>query len=370
MRNQETERYPIKALIVFRDNLYTNNLFVPILCDAIRTAGIDVKCSLQDFWKSDTAYDIIHFQWPEEVVGWDCDDPSIIDRLKERIAYFRSRGTRFVYTRHSVRPNDANQTISRAYDIIETQSDIVVHMGRFSRNEFTTRYPRSRNVIIPHHIYEYTYQEDISTERARQYLNLPQSAFIITTFGKFRTRDEIRMVIGAFRAWKEDRKLLLAPRLYPFSRLNKYDGHFLKRWKSRLGYYVLMPLLNRWLNMRAGASDELIDNCDLPYYIAAADIVFIQRKDILNSSNVPLAFLFHKVVVGPDVGNISELLYDTGNPTFSPNVRGDILHALKEARQLAHWSKGEANYLYAREHMNISVVGKAYVESYKKAMGG
>lgn len=207
-----------------------------------------------------------------------CDDPDRICRLKECIAFFRSRGARFVYTRHNVRPHDANEVIGRAYDIIEEQSDVVVHMGRYSLDEFAAKHADSRNVIIPHPIYQYTYKEDISVERARQYLNLPQEAFIVTSFGKFRNREERRMVTGAFRKWDEAKKFLLAPRLYPFSRFNRYGSNFFKRWTSRAGYYLLIPLLNRLRRMHAGASDEPIDNCDLPYYMAASDVIFIQRK--------------------------------------------------------------------------------------------
>ena len=182
MNDSETDSPSIKALIVFRENGETDNLFVPILCDAIRMAGIDVRCSTKEFWDSDKHYDIIHFQWPEEVVGWTCNDPDIIRCLEERISFFRSRGTRFVYTRHNVRPHYANGIISRAYDIIESQSDIVVHMGRFSRDEFLTKYPDSQNVVIPHHIYQYTYKEDISVERARQYLNLSQNSATVKKY--------------------------------------------------------------------------------------------------------------------------------------------------------------------------------------------
>ena len=320
MNDNEIGNPPIKALIVFRDNGDTDNLYVPILCDAIRTTGIDVRCSTNEFWDSDTPYDIIHFQWPEEVMGWNCDDPDRIRRLEERITFFRSRGARFVYTRHNVRPYDANEVIGRAYDIIEGQSDVVVHMGRYSLDEFAAKHADSRNVIIPHHIYQYTYKEDISVERARQYLNLPQEAFIVTSFGKFRNREERRMVTGAFRKWDEAKKFLLAPRLYPFSRFNRYGSNFFKRWASRAGYYLLIPLLNRLRRMHAGASDEPIDNCDLPYYMAASDVIFIQRKDILNSASIPLAFLFHKVVIGPNIGNIGEILHDTGNPSSTPTT--------------------------------------------------
>lgn len=358
----------IKALIVFRENGDTDNLFVPILCDAIRMTGIDVRCSTNEFWESDTAYNIIHFQWPEEVVGWSCNDPNIIHHLEERIAFFRSRGAHFVYTRHNARPHYTNDIINRAYDIIESQSDVVVHMGRFSLNEFVEKHPNSKNVIIPHHIYQFTYKENISVERARQYLNLPQEAVIVTAFGKFRNHKERRMVLEAFHSWEENNKLLLAPRLYPFSRLNEYGSNFLKRWISRAGYYLLMPFFNRFLKIHAGANDELIDNCDLPYYLAASDIVFIQRIDILNSGNVPLAFLFHKVVVGPNTGNIGEWLKDTGNPSFCPDNKFDIIRALKEGQKLANLGKGEVNYAYALEHMNIQIIGKKYAETYKTVM--
>lgn len=364
MIDSETDSPSIKALIVFRENGETDNLFIPILCDAIRMAGIDVRCSKKDFWESDTTYDIIHFQWPEEVVGWICEDHDVIHRLKERIAFFRSRGAHFVYTRHNIRPHYANEVISRAYDIIESESDIVVHMGHYSLTEFIEKHPGSRNVVIPHHIYQYTYKEDISIERARQYLNLPQEAFIVTAFGKFRNREERRMVLGAFRDWDEEQKLLIAPRLYPFSRRNNYGRNILKRWASRIGYYILMPLFNHIFRLQARANDEPIDECDLPYYMAASDVVFIQRKDVLNSANIPLAFLFHKIAIGPNIGNIGELLNSTGNPTFSPDNKAEIIRALEEARQLSAWGKGEMNYTYALENMGTAKVGKQYAKLY------
>lgn len=93
--SEDTDNPSVKALIVFRENGDTDNLFVPILCDAIRMAGIDVRCSTKDFWESDTTYDIIHFQWPEEAVGRTCNDPDIIRLLEERIRFFSFRRSAF-----------------------------------------------------------------------------------------------------------------------------------------------------------------------------------------------------------------------------------------------------------------------------------
>lgn len=169
---------------------------------------------------------------------------------------------------------------------------------------------------------------------------------------------------------KRPHKLLLAPRLYPFSRRNRYGKNFLKRWLSRFGYYVIRPLLNHWLHLRAGGNDDLVDSCDLPYYIAASDLVMIPRKDILNSGNIPLAFLYHKVVVGPDTGNNGELLAITGNPSFDPDDREDIVHALETGARYAAYEHGEANYDYAIENMNIKKTGREYAQVYKDAING
>lgn len=96
----------------------------------------------------------------------------------------------------------------------------------------------------------------------------------------------------------------------------------------------------------------------------------IPRKDILNSGNIPLAFLYHKVVVGPDTGNNGELLAITGNPSFDPDDREDIVRALETGARYAFYEHGEANYDYAIDNMNIKKTGREYAQVYKDAING
>lgn len=360
-KHSERKQIDMKVLIVFREE-DTDNLFVHILCRAIQDQGAIAHCSVSDFWRENEPYDIIHFQWPEEVVGWNCHNPDVVKQLQQRIDYFRSLGTRFVYTRHNIAPHYANPVIRQAYEVIESCSDTVVHMGYYSQCEFQSRYPDSRNVVIPHHIYEHTYNENISPAEARRKLNIPEDRFVVTAFGKFRNNEEIRLVLNSFLRLRMPKKFLLAPRMLPFS---KKPGHrdAWKRVLSYAGYHIVPPLL-KLRNVRAGASEELIDNSDLHYYIAASDIIFVQRKHILNSGNVPLAFLFRKVVIGPNMGNVGELLQQTGNPVFDPNDTGSIVLALEQAQQLCKAGKGEENYQYARCFMNLQTVAGAYIEVY------
>ena len=65
-----------------------------------------------------------------------------------------------------------------------------------------------------------------------------------------------------------------------------------------------------------------------------------------------------------------EILSATGNPTFHPDDRSDILEALERARQLSAWGQGEKNYAYALENMNIRKIGKEYAQTYKDVING
>ena len=94
----------MKVLIVF-ENKNVDNLFVPILCRGLQAKGIDVEVSVEEFWTDDIFYDIIHFQWPEEITGWNNQYTPKIQFLEERIAFLKKQGSKFIYTRHNSRPH-------------------------------------------------------------------------------------------------------------------------------------------------------------------------------------------------------------------------------------------------------------------------
>jgi len=351
----------MKVLIVF-ENKNVDNLFVPILCRGLQAKGIDVEVSVEEFWTDDIFYDIIHFQWPEEITGWNNQYTPKIQFLEERIAFLKKQGSKFIYTRHNSRPHYYNSITYSAYNIIESSCDMVVHMGQFSYDEFRQQYPQSHNVIIPNHIYENTYNENITQKEAREKLNLPLDKFIILAFGKFRLKDEITMVITSFLKFKCKNKYLLAPRLLPFSP-HARSKSFLKKFLSSILYHT-SKFICRLNLIQANSNEMIISNEELPYYIIASDLLMIQRKRILNSGNLPLAFLFKKVVIGPDYGNIRNILKESGNPTFNPDNTNSIVRALTQGYQMAQVHKGEDNYLYAKQHFSLQQVSELYRQVY------
>lgn len=357
----------MKVLIVFEDKRDTDNLFIPLLAHALRVEGIDIYCSVNEFWHPHTTYDIIHFQWPEEVVVWNCKDVNIDEKLFKQIDFHRRTGAQIIYTRHNTRPHYGNPMIEIAYGIIEACSDLIVHMGLWSLEEFKITYPNSNNIIIPHHLYETAYNTSIDKNKARKFLGIPIGKLVIVSFGKFRDNEERKMVLKAFRNLKIKNTYLLAPRFYPFNKNAKWSDST-KSWVQKIIYNTCC-LANRLLfNIQSDSNGAIIPHHELPYYLAASDIIFIQRRKILNSGNLPLGFLFRKVVVGPDTGNVGEILRATGNPVFNPYHEQSVVDALRRAIKLQKEGIGEQNYNYAIAHFGIKKIGQMYREAYKSVL--
>lgn len=85
----------------------------------------------------------------------------------------------------------------------------------------------------------------------------------------------------------------------------------------------------------------------------------------MNSGNIPLAFLFRKVVIVPDQGNIKELLIETNNPVFSPDNNKSIVKALEMSYILVNDSHGGKKHMYALNNMSVELVSQKYLDAYK-----
>ena len=86
----------MRVLIVF-ENKNVDNLFVPTLYRGLQEKGIDVEVSVEKFWIDDIFYDIIHFQWPEEITGWNNQYTQKIQLLEKRIAFLKKQGSKYIY---------------------------------------------------------------------------------------------------------------------------------------------------------------------------------------------------------------------------------------------------------------------------------
>lgn len=356
----------MRILIVYKASGLSDNPFVRLLAEGIRACGFEVVTSVDEFWNNAAAYDLVHLQWPEELFGWRYPSPREVEALAEHLRMLRERGIPIVYTRHNARPHKGDACLTEAYRLCEEHADAVVHLGEYSRREFLAASPGSQQLqaVIPHHIYEGIYDEDLSRDQARQKLGIPADAVVMLAFGAFRHAHERRLTWRAFRGMRSRRKFLLAPRLWPYT-LNGSHHRGVKRFVTRM-LYRAAHATEKFLRLRITAPEGLIPDADLPAYFTAADVVFIQRTDILNSGNVPQAFAFGRVVAGPSTGNNGEILAATGNPVFDPADDASVDRALAQAVRLAAAGHGERNRRYALDNLRLERIAAAYGQLYEQ----
>ena len=329
----------------------TGKFFVPTLQEILKPLGHRVDSSVREFWRPTRRYDIVHVHWPQMLFPGNGSSLTAADvvRARTHLAELKARGIAVVYTRHNEVPhycrNPHEVDLCRLF---EAESDRVIHMGRFSRSQMDGD-RGSRDVIIPHHGFDW--YPVPSQASARAALGLAPSDKVMAVPGVYRDDEERVLVARACcDAGMSGLKLLSAA---IFSELRGCASADADSFRRRLEpFYPRQP--EGWV------SEEDMSRC-----LSAADVVFLQRVHTLNSGNLPLAFHFGKVVVGPKRGNVGEILEETGNPVFDPDDPDDVVRALRLGFELAAHGKGVENARYAREHWNFSTIADLHDRLYR-----
>ena len=237
------------------------NPFVGTLMETMISLGARVSYGADRLFKEDERFDVVHFMWPDALFGWThkAISSEMITKLEEAIKRHKESGAIIAYTRHNVRPHvDDNPLLIQAYDIVEKSADLVFHMGEYSLKEFKDKYPESssENVVVPHHTYA-RIPRSVTRKEAREWFGLSEDDKVVLSFGVFRNDDERNLLRSAVKGCNIENLKVLAP-----------------RFSSCPPAWIM--------GHSTGAVPEQI----LPMYFAAADVVFIQRCQILNSGNV------------------------------------------------------------------------------------
>lgn len=354
----------MKILIAFNHDL---NPYVNVVIQGLMQENCPVDTGTEKFWNADLFdYDIVHIQWPETLFDWRVPTPVELLFLRKRLKEVKQRA-KVVYTRHNEVSHHANEhnavILGELYALLESECDAMIHLGEPSRTACLNQpgLCDKTHVVIPIPVYDELYSPfaHITRNEARQRLGIPLNRKVVLAFGNFRYEREKQLVADAYLATHDRRTYLLAPmwhkpRDYSFSVL--HPMLFLRTLRTAAWGW--------WNQMALGAKKNLSDE-EVAVCFSAADVVFIQRMDDLNSGNIPMAFYFKKVVVGPDVGNIGEALKSTGNPVFDSRDSASVRQALQQALKLTTTDLGDKNHHFAMTHLTTRQIAAAHAALYR-----
>ena len=317
------------------------NPFVSSLVDGLIKIGNQVVCGLDYFWNSYYDYELIYFQWPESIFEWQKNKIDL-KKLADHFDIINKAHIKTIITCHNLHPHNNDTKTTELYELVYSRVDAFHHLGNFSYQIMKRKYPNKYHFIAPHHVADSLRKTSFSSNEAKKKLHIPSNNIVISSFGAFRNNEEVRLFVDMVNDVSDSDLSFLAPRI----RLGYLDNgrHIDKTIK-----YIYNCLFYKIKGIKYSG---FLSNEDLGTWLSASDIIFIQRKEILNSGNIPLAFSAGKVVVGPNLGNVGEILEETGNYLFDPNDRASIKKAVVDAIKNVKKSNqlGLNNYNYAKDN--------------------
>lgn len=332
------------------------NPYVFTLINGLKKIDTNIVCDwgISKFWSNNAEnFDIIHIMWPELLLK---NTIKTSTDLQNRLIELKEKGVKIVSTCHNLIPhynNNASQI--EAYKIVYEMSDQIYHLGNYSLNLFNKTY--KNNLLLYHHIYDDRYQHVPSKQEAVKKLHLDTDKKYILCFGKFRNKEERNLIIELNKTLYAKGIRFLAPSFYL---VTKRRNFILFIWN------IINYLYFKFKYPQIKMHFLPVPDKDLTYYFSACDIVFIQRKKILNSGNLPLAFYLKKVVVGPNIGNVGSILNESGNPTFNIDDEKSILNAIEYGIDFSLKNdKGLENYQLCLQKFTSESVCKQLYKYYQ-----
>ena len=308
-------------------------IFIPALKDAnsfFDEISIHSKHTFVygNYTEYNETYKIVLLQWPEQLFAW--KEPTSLELINfEKSIKNWKNNSKIIHIAHNLeRHFGMTPKFEKIYRIVQENCDVMVHFGDFSFNLFSEKYPDKLHKIINHPLYEKTFKV-YDKKYAREKLNIKQDSVVIIAPGSIRNIEERQMILNSFKNIPTKNKVLIVPRMFWLNFQYEFKGRTLLK-----KVFDIKKVYETYINEKKYKKPQYIlgykflKNKELSLLMSAVDIVLIPRINILNSGNLFLGLTFKKIIIGPKVGNIEEVLDTFDFPKFNPKNPKSISDAL------------------------------------------
>lgn len=244
-------------------------------------------------------YDVWHVHWPESLLN--IRNPALaafkLSAFLAMIDLIRLRGGRIVWTVHNLKAHDALHPRLEAgfWPRFIARVDGLISLSETGLRMALERFPDLRLLpaaIIPHGHYRDLYPCGAIDARAE--LGIPADARVILFFGGMRAYKNVHALVRAFRNVRDANAFLLIAGSPADAALSESIA------KQAAGDHRVRLTL------------QFIERDRVGSFFAAADLVVLPYRHILNSGAALLALSFNRPVLVPDLGSMCDLKADFG----------------------------------------------------------
>jgi len=305
------------------------NLYITLLGRAYQRAGVHAVYGADNLKESTWPFAAIHLQWPEEQYrgpGSDSPERRMAGFLDSLDAHKR-RGTRLVWTVHNIWPHEHrhSQVDAAAYQGVIDRADVIVHHCEKSSALLAQAYARTQSVpsiVVPHGHYLEAYADNVTRQQARERLAIPQEAVVFLSFGMIRGYKGMDLFRRAYgRARVKGKFMLIA-------------GHYTGIGGVKGKLESLRLTLAARLRPQSRFDLHSIDDDDVHLYFKAADAVVLSHHAGLNSGVAVLGMTFGKLIIGPDLGCMGQVLNEGENLVYAAGDEDGLVRAMEAVPNL------------------------------------
>lgn len=320
------------------------NLYIRELARAYEAFGHNVVLGRENFLYLNSTYDIVHVHWPEwlyRIPNEGRSEHENVIFVLDRLEFFKKRGAKCVFTIHNLKPHENGDTehARRIYQGIFDMADLIVHHCEKSVELARSRYgncDKKKFIVAPHGNY-FGYPANLSRQKAREELGLKKDDFVFLHFGLIRAYKGLDRVIKAFKGSRvKNKKLIIAGSLLGWPPL-----------KKRLQYKWYK--VTRHFNGKILLFLRTIPNSEVQLFLKACDAVVLGHTSGLNSGVAILGMSFGRIVIGPDIGCIGEVLRQGQNVVYEVSTLANLTKALEEATLIQPEQAQKVNFEMAKK---------------------
>ena len=310
------------------------------------------------FWQR-SAFDVIHFQWPEVLFDWTVPTTEQLNEFAARLAAYKQTAA-VVTTIHNLDPHPPlRESGEMIFERVYSATDAFIHLSDGAKNLFIEKYgDRSWCRFAPHHVLEhgdyvhYTrLPEDDSLVRSARKTS---DTRLLLVFGALRSVEEEEMARTAFQqAAVENSKLVFAGN--PVT--TTLPPGTLKAWRENIDPNIVRH------HMR-------IPDEQVAPLVKASRFLFIPRTGRINSGVIPLAFTFGTPVIAPDEA-LSSAVRAVGGSTYIPGDSQSAAAAIRTAFAMGDAAYGELRErirAYRKQRMQWAAIGRQHEQIYAETL--
>jgi hypothetical protein len=309
----------------------SDNGYIESLILAYQRAGHSVICGPGNFYFSNDVPDVLHIQWPESLYKWfkvpSIDELDYYSLIRERLIWYKDRGSTIVHTIHNLQPHDSKLTHDEdIYRLVMEYSDVLVHHCEKSVELVGERHPDSRNkinLVCAHGDYLNHYRE-VDKAAARLKYGISSEKFVVLNFGKQRPYKNDGFINAVFRGLGGGNAFLVIAGYFEIPS---------RRLLTRLYYRARNLVRTRFNHRNKLYLYRQFPVSEIPQILGMTDIVFIAQQHALNSGLLPLAATYGKPVVCPDTGCFRSAVEGWVYETYSPGDLEDARRAINAVRK-------------------------------------